>query len=162
MKRDLLNKARWDLQNALWNLSQADDVAPSYAAYHVSQSVEKILKVCLKEYGVNYTKTHRIEDLLVLLPEGQSLIAPEYLDWLEDQAVTLYDWESKTRYVEDYIVTRRHVQRVYDGAQRLYTSIVAQLEMLDKAAEQEASSSIVEDASGEMPKVSGVKRLNLS
>lgn len=135
MRRELLELSRWDLQNAKWNLSESDDIAPRYAAYHVQQCVEKLVKCCLKELGISYTKTRRITDLLARLPERQDILPDEWIDWLEENSATLYEWESNARYTEGYAVSRRHVSRVYEKTLLLYQRISQILDQRDKLAE---------------------------
>lgn len=119
MSYDYLLRAKSDLRAAKAALGGDDDYDLLIAAYHVQQAVEKTLKLALKELGIPYTKTHRIEDLLSRLPDNQGLLGEAWLDWLETNSATFYDWESKTRYIEGYSVTRRHVLRLYNDSVRL-------------------------------------------
>ena len=70
MSYDYLFRAKSDLRAAKFNLGGDDDYDLLIAAYHVQQAVEKTLKLALKELGVPYTKTRRIEDLLSRLPDN--------------------------------------------------------------------------------------------
>lgn len=135
MMRGLMKIAWSDLKGAQWALGEPDDAFPQFAAYHIQQSVEKIVKCCLKELGVNYTKTHRISDLVARLPEGQTLIAPEWAEWLRRNAATLYEWESGTRYVDDYFVERKFAQTLYNEAVNFYNSVTTALKEADQKAE---------------------------
>lgn len=120
-----------DLRIAKFSLDEQDDIAIRYAAYHISQSVEKVVKAVLKEMGVSYTKTHRINDLLAKLPDSQTYLNDAWLDWLEMNDPTLNEWESKTRYVEDFVVTHRHAVRLYNDAVELYSTVKQELETYD-------------------------------
>jgi len=68
--RDLLLRAESDLRLAALDIDSKDEYDTCLVAFHIQQAVEKILKVCLKEFGIDYTKTHKIEELLALLLEG--------------------------------------------------------------------------------------------
>lgn len=136
MKREFMELARWDLQGAKWSLGESDDVAPRFAAYHIQQSVEKVLKCCLKEMGLSYTKTHRISDLVARLPQEQDLISPSWLEWLRRNAATLYEWESNARYTEGYLVERKFASDVLREATAFYDSVTLSLQVADKLAEE--------------------------
>lgn len=135
MKRELMELGRWDLQNAKWNLNESDDIAPRFAAYHIQQAVEKVVKCVLKELGVSYTKTHRINDLLARLPDGQDILSEEWIDWLEENAATLYEWESNARYTEGYTVSRRYAVRVFEKVSALHKEVLQVLSQRDSLAE---------------------------
>lgn len=149
MSYDYLFRAKSDLRTAKFNLGGDDDYDLLIAAYHIQQAIEKTLKLILKELGISYTKTHRIEDLMSRLPDSQDLLNEDWLDWLETNSSTLYDWESKTRYIEGYSVTRRHVLRMYNDAVRF----VAELEEVLQSLKEEAPSQAPTD---------GLSRLNLN
>lgn len=137
MSPDYLLRAKSDLRVAKLVLGSDDDYDLLIAAYHVQQAVEKTLKLTLKELGVPYTKTRRIEDLLSRLPDNQNLLGEEWLDWLETNSATFCDWESKTRYVEGYSVTRRHVLRLYNDSVRLVAEFERTLQALYEVSARE-------------------------
>ncbi len=94
MKRDLMLRAWSDLKTAKYCMSTGDDEYDlCLAAYHIQQAVGKTLKSCLKELGIDYTKTHRIESLLQLLPPDQSIISDDVYERLYDKSSSLTAWK---------------------------------------------------------------------
>src|SRR5688500_4628836 len=76
MKRETgqwLRKAEADLDGAT-QLAQTAKPHHDLICFHCQQSAEKYLKALLVELGVVFPKTHRLEDLLLLLvPHDSSL-----------------------------------------------------------------------------------------
>src|SRR5688572_21449432 len=68
-----VRKAEADLQGAN-DLAQAGRPHHDLICFHCQQSAEKYLKALLIERGLSFPKTHRLEDLLLLLlPHDASL-----------------------------------------------------------------------------------------
>lgn len=117
MPSEMYRLAAFDLKNAKWNMTQADDIAPRFAAYHVQQCVEKTLKQALRLYGVNYTKTHAILELVDMLPDTQEIFSQSVLDLIELRGSRLTDWSAKSRYAEGYMVKRSTVEQAIELAE---------------------------------------------
>ena len=76
MKRETarwMRKAETDIQGAT-ELARAGHGYHDLVCFHCQQSAEKYLKALLVERGIAFPKTHRLEDLLLLLvPHDTSL-----------------------------------------------------------------------------------------
>lgn len=77
-------------------------------AYHLQQSVEKLLEAFLECKGVTVPNTHDIYKLVRMSRQNRSNIV--LTSWLEDRADTLTRWEMATRYNMDYSVEAQKVQ----------------------------------------------------
>lgn len=125
MPSEMCHLAGQDLRAAELMLAEPDDFAPRIAAYHVQQCIEKCIKQALRLYGVNYTKTHRILDLIDMLPDGQRVFSAEVLERLEISGNRIADWEAKTRYASGYLVKRSTVQQGIDLARLVLSELKA-------------------------------------
>lgn len=86
-----------------------DDALLNYVGYHLQQAVELALKYLLEQSGVEYPKTHDIDQLTRLAREAEVDL---YLtDYLEDHAEMLSQWEAKARYVIGYSIEAHKVER---------------------------------------------------
>ncbi len=125
MLSEMYRLAAFDLKTAKWNMAQPDDVAPRFAAYHVQQCVEKILKQALRLYGVNYTKTHSILELVDMLPDTQEIFSQTVLDLIELRGSRLTDWSAKSRYAEGYMVKRTTIEQAIELAELALSELQA-------------------------------------
>ena len=73
MPGTLIKIAQSDLRMANFAISTGDECDLRMAAYHIQQAVEKALKQILEDYGVSYTKTHKLYRLSALLPDSQAV-----------------------------------------------------------------------------------------
>lgn len=156
MQRELMECARWTLKAAQWSLGESDDIALRFAAYYIQQYVVPTLKCCLKELGLSYTDTHRIRELFPRLPQGQTLVSHQWLEWISCNLSTLNDWERNTRYTEGYHVERELVSEMLCEATAFYDSVMAALYVADDATEERMKEQ------REAYSASAVLRLNLN
>ena len=100
MSQTLLDKAAHNYNIAvIAQTMDGDEAYLNYVGYHLQQSVELALKFQLEECGVQYPKTHDIDQLIRISRENElNLYIPEYI---EEHAEMLSLWESRTRYVLD-------------------------------------------------------------
>ena len=91
-----IEKAENDLKNAVHTLKMGEDCPTDTVCFHVQQTVEKYLKALLAFKGIDFPKTHDIEDLIALLPEE---LRPGLSE--ADQGL-LTDYATATRYPGDY------------------------------------------------------------
>lgn len=90
-----------------------DEAQLNAAAYHLQQSVELAVKYLLEMSGVEYPKTHDIEQLIRLARENKvELYLPEYID---DHAEMFSQWEAKTRYIIGYLVEEKKVVKATEA-----------------------------------------------
>ena len=110
-----------------------DEYAISGAAYHMQQSVEKVLTATLLMYGIQPVFTHNIAKLAAACKEN-NIALPDALD---DVADTLTLWGYAGRY--DPFVTFSLAK--YQKAKEIYKELEAQLEELlnPSLSEQEKS-----------------------
>lgn len=107
----LYDKAAANLRTAIiiFNAAEEDEEQLNAIGYHLQQAVELALKYLLEQNGVEYPKTHDIDQLVRLGREaGADLYLPEYL---EDRAEMLSQWEAKSRYVLGYAIEGRKIER---------------------------------------------------
>lgn len=86
-----------------------DDVYLNYVGYHLQQAVELSLKYQLEMSGILYPKTHDVDQLIRIGNENRAdLITSEYID---DHAEMFSQWEAKTRYILNYRLEYKKVER---------------------------------------------------
>lgn len=105
----LFQSARMDYDTAvlIWKAPYNDERFLNNAAYHLQQSVEKLLKAALECVGVTVPNTHRIHRLVKMIADnGANLIVT---DWIDEHAEMLSEWEVETRYNMDFLVEKRKI-----------------------------------------------------
>lgn len=130
MGRFLLDFAGVDLRAAELMLQDTDDFALRIAAYHVEQAIEKIIKQILTECGVNFGHNHKFREILSALPDSQSYLSVDALDFLSDNADRLTNWVTQLKYVRSYITTRRETLRMYEFATKLFNEVSASISVM--------------------------------
>lgn len=115
----LLDIAVHDLMAAkiLYNHKSDDETLLNQIGYFLQQSVELSLKHHLEMQAIEYPRTHDIEDLLSLLPDQEDF---EYVDNLSGKITSL---ESKTRYIKNFKVSKKTVDKVMKVAEKLIRDI---------------------------------------
>ncbi|WP_296010046.1 HEPN domain-containing protein [uncultured Adlercreutzia sp.] len=114
-EQTLYDKAASNLRNAQLVLAHMDDddAQLNFIGYHLQQATELVLKYLLEQSGVEYPKTHDIDQLIRLAEQADvDLRLPEYLD---DHAEMISQWEAKSRYVIGYSIERRKVERAMEA-----------------------------------------------
>jgi HEPN domain-containing protein len=66
--RGWVAKAENDFKNATHTLKLGDDCPADTVCFHAQQCVEKYLKAALVHEGIDFPKTHDLEEIVVLLP----------------------------------------------------------------------------------------------
>ncbi|NLI88792.1 MAG: HEPN domain-containing protein [Epulopiscium sp.] len=108
-----LHLAKADLKYANFGLTQcSDEVDVNYAAYHVHQAIEKILKGLLELNGEDMARrlyrTHDISFLLSKLP------ASEYVPpIIQERTFEIMRWVSEPRYNVNFRLSKEGVYEVY-------------------------------------------------
>lgn len=107
----LFDKAVANLKSArlLVDNSAGDEEQLNFAGYHLQQAVELAIKFLLEQDGVEYPKTHDIDQLIRIANESKvDLCLSEYV---EEHAEMLSVWEAKARYILGYSIESRKIQR---------------------------------------------------
>src|SRR3990172_6942704 len=90
--REWVAKAENDLKTAAQTLKLGADCPTDTVCFHAQQTVEKYLKVLLVHRGLDFPKTHDIEELLAIVPP------PERPEITEDDQARLTDYATVMRY----------------------------------------------------------------
>lgn len=98
----------FELAREIFQIPRNDEAFLNGIAYHLQQSVEKLLKAFLECKGVTVSNPHDIYKLVRMSRQNGSNIV--LTSWLEDRADTLTCWETDTRYNIDYSVEAQKVQ----------------------------------------------------
>ena len=136
--RTLYDKAVANLRTAqiLFDHDADDEEQINAMGYHLQQAMELALKYLLEQNGVEYPKTHDIDQLIRMGREaGAELYLPEYL---EDHAEMLSQWEAKSR--TTFSVTRiesRKVERALSEIDDYLAEVAAQETAAIAALEEE-------------------------
>lgn len=108
----LFDKAKQNYQVAktlMTSLGSEDEVFLNYVGYHLQQAVELAIKYTLEMNGVNYPKTHDIDQLIQLAKEKDvDLSLNEYVD---EHSEMFSLWEARTRYVLNYRLEKRKIEK---------------------------------------------------
>lgn len=117
-----LDIAKRDLKQAqlLYRYRSDDEGDLNNIGYLLQQSIEKSLKYYLEINGVAYPKSHDIDDLLSAMPNG------EFSD-LEDSAAMITQMEDKTRYIKNYRLSLRKIEKVMQIA----VDVIKRLDIVD-------------------------------
>ena len=139
----LLDIAKRNLEIAIliYETKQDDEAFLNIVGYHLQQSVEIGLKHYLETHGIKYSKTHDIQELLSLIPDDDM----ERFDRIEDLAGTITQLESKTRYIKNYRVSKRTIDKIFPVADSLLKDMSKLKKEEEKIAQKE---NIKENSSG--------------
>lgn len=108
----------FELAREIFQIPRNDEAFLNGIAYHLQQSVEKLLKAFLECKGVTVPNTHDIYKLVRMSRQNGSNIV--LTSWLEDRADTLTRWETDTRYNMDYSVEAQKVQEGLEEIRNLF------------------------------------------
>ncbi len=97
-----------ELAEEIYRIPRNDEAFLNGIAYHLQQSVEKLLKAFLECKGVTVPNTHDIYKLVRMSRDNGSNVALS--SWIEDRADTLTRWEMDTRYNMEYSVEADKIQ----------------------------------------------------
>lgn len=85
----------YELAQEIYKIPRNDEAFLNATAYHLQQSVEKLLKAFLECKGVTVPNTHDIYKLVRMSKNhGSNVILNE---WLEDKADMVTRWETDTK-----------------------------------------------------------------
>lgn len=117
----------FELAEEIYQIPRNDEAFLNGVAYHLQQSVEKLLKAFLECKGVTVPNTHDIYKLVRMSRDnGSNMILTE---WLEDRADTLTRWEMDTRYNMDYFVESEKIKEGIREVKRLFEANGIQQEL---------------------------------
>lgn len=106
----LFRSALMDYETAemIWKSAYQDEMILNNAAYHLQQSVEKVLKGALECVGITVPNTHKISKLIKMISDhGANIVLT---DWIDSHSEMLSEWESETRYDMDFLVEKRKLE----------------------------------------------------
>ena len=86
-----------------------DDEQLNIIAYHLQQALELSIKYTLEQNGIEYPKTHSIEQLVRIA--DQNKVSLNLTEYLEDHCEMFSQWEEKSRYVLGYLVELKKIDR---------------------------------------------------
>lgn len=108
----LFDKAKQNLKVAesiYSTIAINDEAYLNYVGYHIQQALELSIKYVLEMNGVNYPKTHDIDQLIRLANiNNVDLYLNEYID---DHSEMFSLWEARTRYILNYRLEKRKIER---------------------------------------------------
>lgn len=117
----LLSRAVFNLEMAQYVLRKIDDGDErvlNTVGYNLQQSAELFLKHYLETESTGYPFPHDINLLIDLVEErGIEIQLPDDFKLV---AGSLTEWEAKTRYVKNYVASRRAVLAAMSSIQNLF------------------------------------------
>ena len=136
-KVDMLQRAYMDIQaaKAIIAYTFADELQYDVLAYHVQQSVEKLMKYELETYGIEYPFDHRVNILYELMEQHN--LCP--LEWIWQNRVVLNEYATRTRYGEDLVATKKEAMELLEHTINYYENIQKRLQEQQKARKSQAS-----------------------
>ncbi len=107
----LFDRAEGNFRYAVRNYSlfSGDELELNFIGYSLQQSAELAIKHLMEINGIRYEKTHQIEDLLDTC-EAES-IPIRYTEDFYNFAPAISRWESQTRYIKNYRLAKRQVEK---------------------------------------------------
>ena len=124
----------YELAEAIYKIPRNDEAFLNAVAYHLQQSVEKLLKAFLECKGVTVPNTHDIYKLVRMSRDNGSNIV--LTEWLEDKADTITRWETDTRYNMDYCVEAEKVQQGMEKIKDLFDKNGIKKELRDELKDE--------------------------
>ncbi|MCM1283414.1 MAG: HEPN domain-containing protein [Muribaculaceae bacterium] len=110
----LFRSAKMDYETAvtIWRSPYNDELILNNVAYHLQQTVEKVMKGALECVGVTVPNTHKISKLVKMISDhGANLVIT---DWIDEHSEMLGEWEAQTRYDMDFLVEKRKLDIAID------------------------------------------------
>ena len=108
----LFDKAKQNLKVAesiYSTIAINDEAYLNYVGYHIQQALELSIKYMLEMNGVNYPKTHDIDQLIRLANiNNVELYLNEYID---DHSEMFSLWEARTHSARLYRLEKRKIER---------------------------------------------------
>lgn len=123
----LFDKAKQNLKVAesiYSTIAINDEAYLDYVGYHIQQALELSIKYMLEMNGVNYPKTHDIDQLIRLANiNNVELYLNEYID---DHSEMFSLWEARTRYILNYRLEKRKIERSLTET-KLYLDVIEKM-----------------------------------
>lgn len=123
----LFDKAKQNLKVAesiYSTIAINDEAYLNYVGYHIQQALELSIKYMLEMNGVNYPKTHDIDQLIRLANiNNVELYLNEYID---DHSEMFSLWEARTRYILNYRLEKRKIERSLTET-KLYLDVIEKM-----------------------------------
>lgn len=107
MKETLLDRSYRNFNAAIKNFQARfeDDFYLNLTGYLLQQSSEFSIKHVLEMEGIVYPFSHRIESLILLVPDELKYLFSD----IEIFASIITEWWSKTRYIKDFFLVSRQL-----------------------------------------------------
>lgn len=107
----LFSRAEANYRYAMKNYAMfsGDELELNFIGYSLQQAAELAIKHILEVNGVRYEKTHQIEDLIDTCESRNVPI--QYSEEFYNFAPAISKWESKTRYIKNYVLARKQVDK---------------------------------------------------
>ena len=107
----LLNRAivNYNAAAVLLDNLAVDELFVNQIACNIQQSYEMAIKYLLELNGVEYPKTHDIDQLIRIANSAKVNIFIS--DYLDEHSEMISQWEAKARYVMGYLVELRKIER---------------------------------------------------
>ena len=127
----LLDKALLNLTAAqsLLKVDTDDDAMINMVSYHLQQSAELFLKHFLETESTGFPFTRDITLLTDLVIDAKT--SATLTDDFKMMTASFTEWEAKTRYVKNYIASRRMVLKAIDVLQKMYLENGLKINVID-------------------------------
>lgn len=112
----------------MMKLVEADDGYLNVVGYHAEQAIELAIKHYLETHGIKYPMTHDISQLTAWIPDE----AMEPFEDIENNAANITNMEAKARYIKNYRLSHRIVEKALRQAERLIKRLENELADDDK------------------------------
>lgn len=90
-----------------------DEEQLNIIAYHLQQTLELLIKDILESNGIEYPKTHDVEQLIAIANENN--VDLKLNEYLKDHSEMFSQWESKSRYILGYLVEKKKIEQAVDA-----------------------------------------------
>lgn len=122
----LLARAKVNLKNAGsdYALMGTDDAFVDDCCYNLQQAIEKTLKYIVEMNGAQYATNHDIRANINIL-NRMGAVCPAEKE-LRNLASTLYEWETSTRYRDDFVAVKEDI----DAAMKIAETVIAYADSL--------------------------------
>ncbi|MCI8424885.1 MAG: HEPN domain-containing protein [Adlercreutzia sp.] len=113
-----------------------DDAQLNYIGHHLQQALELSIKYQLEQNGVEYPKTHDIDQLARVAREHEIDLC--FSEYLEDHAEMFSQWEAKSRYIVGYSIELRKIECALEEVEAYLADIAERKTFEIEALQEEA------------------------
>jgi len=99
-----------------------DEEQLNIIAYHLQQALEFSIKYILEINGVEYPKTHSIDQLIAIA--SGTKVDLFLTDYIEDHSEMFSQWEEKSRYIIGYLVEKKKIDKALPAVNEYLMNIV--------------------------------------